>query len=284
LKTVGTTASSNPLSASEMALIDATLALTAHLDTRQTCAAMLDAAERVFAARSSWILLHDAASNELVTCEFRGPGAAAHDAACIPSIAASSASRSAAARRYSSPVDTEDRWYDRERVKDRVAIGVYGAAGLRGSSDRDLDVLMRSGQFGRDLFYRLSVFPVLLPLRERPTTFPPSSVTSFAGMPTASTRHRRASAPGSSSGSSLLRPPEMTPESRADTDNAADASRVSNVIRFSDAERHAIRRALQLAGWRISRPGGAAEILGVKPTTLHAKMKKLGIRRPGGEP
>jgi formate hydrogenlyase transcriptional activator len=38
---------------------------------------------------------------------------------------------------------------------------------------------------------------------------------------------------------------------------------------------------LEKTGWRISGPGGAAEILGLKRTTLQAKMKKLGINRPG---
>jgi transcriptional regulator with GAF, ATPase, and Fis domain len=54
----------------------------------------------------------------------------------------------------------------------------------------------------------------------------------------------------------------------------------SPVVPFSEAERHAILRALDLTGWRISGRGGAADLLGLKPTTLHAKMKKLGIRRP----
>jgi transcriptional regulator with GAF, ATPase, and Fis domain len=52
------------------------------------------------------------------------------------------------------------------------------------------------------------------------------------------------------------------------------------VIPFSEAERRAIVRALDLTAWRISGGGGAAELLGLKPTTLHAKMKKLGIHRP----
>jgi transcriptional regulator with GAF, ATPase, and Fis domain len=58
----------------------------------------------------------------------------------------------------------------------------------------------------------------------------------------------------------------------------------AKVIRFCDAERHAILRALELSGWRISARGGAADILGQKPPTWHAKMKKLGIRRPSGFP
>jgi transcriptional regulator with GAF, ATPase, and Fis domain len=64
---------------------------------------------------------------------------------------------------------------------------------------------------------------------------------------------------------------------------AGEERRAANVIRFCDAERHAILRALELSGWRISGRAGAADILGLKPTTLHAKMKKLGIRRPSAE-
>jgi transcriptional regulator with GAF, ATPase, and Fis domain len=60
----------------------------------------------------------------------------------------------------------------------------------------------------------------------------------------------------------------------------AAADRADTVIRFRDAEREAILRALMLSGWRISGPAGAADLLGLRPTTLHAKMKKLGIRRP----
>ena len=48
---------------------------------------------------------------------------------------------------------------------------------------------------------------------------------------------------------------------------------------LADAERRAIIQALRTAEGRVSGPGGAAALLGLKPTTLHAKMKKLGIRR-----
>jgi formate hydrogenlyase transcriptional activator len=49
---------------------------------------------------------------------------------------------------------------------------------------------------------------------------------------------------------------------------------------FSDSTRALILRTLQLAGWIIGGPGGAATQLGLKRTTLIAKMKKLGISRP----
>ena len=48
---------------------------------------------------------------------------------------------------------------------------------------------------------------------------------------------------------------------------------------LADAERRAIIDALRAADGRISGAGGAAALLGLKPTTLHAKMKKLGVSR-----
>lgn len=38
---------------------------------------------------------------------------------------------------------------------------------------------------------------------------------------------------------------------------------------------------LDQAGWKIKGPDGAAELLGVKPTTLLSRMKKMGLKRPG---
>jgi transcriptional regulator with GAF, ATPase, and Fis domain len=52
------------------------------------------------------------------------------------------------------------------------------------------------------------------------------------------------------------------------------------VVSFSEAERRAILQALERSGWRISGRNGAADLLGLKPTTLHAKMKRLRLRRP----
>ena len=48
---------------------------------------------------------------------------------------------------------------------------------------------------------------------------------------------------------------------------------------LAEAERVAIIEALRQAEGRVSGPGGAAALLGLKPTTLHAKMKKLGVTR-----
>jgi transcriptional regulator with GAF, ATPase, and Fis domain len=45
-------------------------------------------------------------------------------------------------------------------------------------------------------------------------------------------------------------------------------------------EREHVKRVLAAANWRIRGDGGAAERLGVKPTTLETRMAKLGIKRP----
>jgi formate hydrogenlyase transcriptional activator len=47
-----------------------------------------------------------------------------------------------------------------------------------------------------------------------------------------------------------------------------------------DLSRERIIEALEQTGWRVSGPRGAAHLLGLKPTTLEARMKRLGITRP----
>jgi formate hydrogenlyase transcriptional activator len=48
---------------------------------------------------------------------------------------------------------------------------------------------------------------------------------------------------------------------------------------LEDVERRHIAAVLERARWRIRGPGGAARILGLKPTTLEARMARLGIKR-----
>ena len=49
---------------------------------------------------------------------------------------------------------------------------------------------------------------------------------------------------------------------------------------LQDMERMHLAAVLEKTGWRLAGKGGAAEVLGLKRTTLQAKMKKLGIKRP----
>jgi formate hydrogenlyase transcriptional activator len=57
-------------------------------------------------------------------------------------------------------------------------------------------------------------------------------------------------------------------------------SLTSSISTLEDAERQHILRALRQTEWRIAGSRGAAVLLGMKRTTLQARMRKLGIRRP----
>ena len=52
-------------------------------------------------------------------------------------------------------------------------------------------------------------------------------------------------------------------------------------LTLEETERQHIRDVLEQTNWRVSGDKGAAAILGLKPTTLEARMKKLDISRPG---
>jgi transcriptional regulator with GAF, ATPase, and Fis domain len=58
------------------------------------------------------------------------------------------------------------------------------------------------------------------------------------------------------------------------------SSKVLSRAELARRERDNILAALEQAHWRISGPGGAAEVLGVKPTTLASRLKRFGIERP----
>jgi transcriptional regulator with GAF, ATPase, and Fis domain len=45
-------------------------------------------------------------------------------------------------------------------------------------------------------------------------------------------------------------------------------------------ERQNIIAALQKSNWAVYGPGGAAQLLDIKPTTLTSRMKKMNIRKP----
>ena len=51
-------------------------------------------------------------------------------------------------------------------------------------------------------------------------------------------------------------------------------------LKLEDAVRNHIVQALEKSGWRVKGKNGAAEILGIKPTTLYSKMNRLDIKRP----
>jgi formate hydrogenlyase transcriptional activator len=174
---------------------------------------------------------------------------------------------------------------------------------LIAATNVDLDQLVFDKRFRSDLYYRLNVFPIIIPpLRDRREDIPLLArwfTQKFALRMRKSIRSipaRILSAlveyhwPGNvremenlieravilSSGPELeVSLPELSPPAVAVTDEVANQS-----MSFEDAERMHILRALHDANWIIGGPRGAASSLGLNRSTLRSKMKKLGIIRP----
>lgn len=164
------------------------------------------------------------------------------------------------------------------------------------ATNRDLARDAADGKFRNDLYYRLNVFPIAVPpLRERREDIPPL-VWAFVRQYERKMGKRIDHIPRKSMEDLQHYPwPGNARELRNAVEHAMivssgrnldvsvpqrTSSEVSANISLEDAERSHILGTLQKSGWRLAGRGGAAEILGLKRTTLQSKMKKLGIRRP----
>ncbi len=166
------------------------------------------------------------------------------------------------------------------------------------ATNRDLAKEVRSGRFREDLFYRLNVFPIRVPaLRERLDDLPllvDSLVDElgdrigkhFTSVSRASlARLARYHWPGNVrelrnviERAMILSAGPMLDVDVPDVPGAEAAGPGSS--RTSSMDPEAVLRVLQRTGWRVRGHGGAAELLGLKPTTLEARMTKMGITRP----
>jgi formate hydrogenlyase transcriptional activator len=187
------------------------------------------------------------------------------------------------------------------------------------ATHQDLAKLVSERAFRSDLFYRLNVFPIQIPaLRERSEDLPllvRYFVQRFSRQLNKGVEYIPADAmdalahyswPGNvrelenlieravllSPGRELRIPfAELKSTSVPGAASAADpsssftsltspASLTSSICTLEEAERQHIVRALKQTQWRIAGPKGAAVLLGMKRTTLQARMRKLAIRRP----
>jgi transcriptional regulator with GAF, ATPase, and Fis domain len=165
------------------------------------------------------------------------------------------------------------------------------------ATNRDIGREVEEGKFRRDLFYRLNVFPVVIPpLRERPEDIPllvRAVVKEFQkkmGKEIESIPKKTMAALQSYSWPGNVRELRNLVEhamilSRGRTlDIEVPKRAFSETLmagNLEDVERMHVRAVLEKTRWRVSGPGSASEILGLKRTTLLSKMKKLGIRRSG---
>ena len=177
------------------------------------------------------------------------------------------------------------------------------------ATNRDLLKAVREKTFREDLYYRLSVFPVVLPpLRERTDDIPLLAqflVNKFAmrvgkrleGIsPQAMQRLLAYSWPGNvrelenvleravilCQGPMLEIDPALVskgPSPAVDLATAAAATDLPSTLNLQEVECAHIRAVLQRTNWVIEGSRGAATILGLHPNTLRSRLKKLGISR-----
>ena len=195
-----------------------------------------------------------------------------------------------------------------ERRYERVGEDRTRLADVRiiAATNRDLRREVAANRFREDLFYRINVFPIhIVPLRERPDDILPLAK-HFIDL---SVKDLRCPRPRlTRAGSDELRAyawPGNVRELRNVLERAVILAR-GGVLTFdlqpnrpaaiieaaepgadfvTDAElrrreRDNLLAVLGAAGWRIKGPGGAAELLGIKPTTLVARIRAMGLTRP----
>lgn len=166
------------------------------------------------------------------------------------------------------------------------------------ATNRDLQKEVENGNFRADLFYRLNVFPIgSIPLRERKEDIP-LLVRHFIDRYAAKVGKKIVSIPKRVINSlqgydwpgnirelenvierSVILSSGRTLELGDWIPKTASQTISTDFITLNEFERKYILSVLQKTSWRVSGDKGAARILGMKPTTLESRMKKLGIRR-----
>jgi formate hydrogenlyase transcriptional activator len=169
------------------------------------------------------------------------------------------------------------------------------------ATHRDLEGMILKGEFRSDLYYRLNVFPISIPpLRERPEDIP-LLVEHFVQEAARKLTKTIDAIPSDTmaaltdyqwpgnirelenvieravilSRGSILRVPHRDLQSRVTAGHSSE-----KLETLADVEREHIRAVLKQTRWVLSGPSGAAARLGMNRSTLHFRMKKLGIVRP----
>jgi PAS domain S-box-containing protein len=183
------------------------------------------------------------------------------------------------------------------------------------ATNRDLDQCVRDGKFREDLYYRLNVFPIQIPpLRERgddvlvlasafAAKFAQRLGRKIEPLSDACKRRLRSYAwPGNvrelqnviergviTSRDGRLNLDRALPDVRGETISESDrveetvqevSKKILQLRELQQLERKNILRALESTAWRVAGKEGAAELLGMNPSTLNSRIRALGIERP----
>jgi PAS domain S-box-containing protein len=166
------------------------------------------------------------------------------------------------------------------------------------ATNRDLAEAVSQGRFREDLYYRLNVFPLTVPpLRKRREDIPLLIWTFINEY-------------GERMGKTIESVPRKTMESlqrylwpgnvrelknaieravilskgsglHVEIPGISESERPDSMMTLEEVEKRHITNVLENTGWRVRGKNGAAQILGLKPTTLDSRIRKLGIpRRP----
>jgi transcriptional regulator with GAF, ATPase, and Fis domain len=181
-----------------------------------------------------------------------------------------------------------------------------------GATNRDLKKEVAAGRFREDLYYRLHVFPIhVTTLKERKDDIPllakhfvDLSVKELRCLKPRLTRAAVAKLqnygwPGNvrelrnvieravilARGGPLQFDLPVTDSAPPPASSTQNSSAKAGLQYFTEAEmerreRENLVAVLETAGWKIKGADGAAELLGVKPTTLLSRMKKMGLKKP----
>jgi len=168
------------------------------------------------------------------------------------------------------------------------------------ATHKNLEQAIQEGTFREDLYFRLNVIPIFIPpLRDRKDDIPdlayyylkiisPKLLKEIETIPKCVIAKLLSYCwPGNirELENILLRAIITSPKGTLELDKSFPPqygdSASAAFLNFHDMERAHIQKVLKKTQWKIRGKDGAADILGLKPTTLESKMQKLGIRRFG---
>jgi len=167
------------------------------------------------------------------------------------------------------------------------------------ATNENLEKAVAGGKFREDLYYRLNVFPIEIPpLRERREDIPMltwafvDTLSSEFGKKVESISRKSIEAlveyswPGNvrelrnTIERAMILHPSNSPTLNIELAKSRQAVAGQESITLKEIEIRHICKVLENTGWKIRGKLGAAEILGMKPTTLETRMSRLGIFRP----